>query len=73
MADEIKQWEYRVQTFGRFWTGVKTEEIQEILNQWGEEGWEVISATAFENYNQVHVIAKRSLSRNTRRSRNMPE
>ena len=31
MAEEIKQWEYRVQTVGSFWSGVKADELEQFL------------------------------------------
>ena len=72
MADEIKLWEYRVQTVGGFFTGVKADVLEELLNQWGEEGWEVVSTHIIENANKINVIAKRPLTRSTRRGRSMP-
>lgn len=72
MAEEIKQWEYRVQTVGGFFVGVKAETLEEALNQWGEEGWEVVSTHIIENANKINVIAKRPLTRNARRERSMP-
>jgi hypothetical protein len=42
MAEEIKQWEYRVQTIGSAF-GTKDENIEETLNEWGDEGWEAIN------------------------------
>ena len=38
MYEEIKQWEYRVQTVGGFFSGIKAEELEELLNEWGEDG-----------------------------------
>jgi hypothetical protein len=73
MAEEIKQWEYRVQTVGSFWSGVKADELEQLLNEWGEEGWEVVSTHIIENVNKINVIAKRPLTRVTRRSRSMPQ
>lgn len=73
MSNEIDKWEYRVETFGSFWSGVKAEDVQETLNQWGEQGWEVVSATAFEHYNKIYVVAKRPLTRETIRKRSMPQ
>jgi hypothetical protein len=73
MTNEIEKWEYRAETFGGFWKGIKMEDVQEILNQWGEQGWEVVSATGFEHYNNIHVIAKRPLTRETIRKRSMPQ
>jgi hypothetical protein len=72
MAEEIKQWEYRVQTVGGFFLGVKADELEELLNQWGEEGWEVVSTHIIENANKINVIARRPLTRATRRERSRP-
>ena len=72
MAEEIKQWEYRVQTVGGFFTGVKADALEELLNEWGEQGWEVASTHIIENANKINVIAKRPLTRNARRERSMP-
>lgn len=73
MAEEIKQWEYRVQTVGSFWVGVKADELEQLLNEWGEEGWEVVSTHIIENVNKINVIAKRPLSSTTKRFRSMPQ
>ena len=73
MAEEIKQWEYRVQTVGSFWSGVKADELERLLNEWGDEGWEVVSTHIIENVNKINVIAKRPLTREIRRSRSMPQ
>lgn len=72
MAEEIKLWEYRVQTVGGFFKGVPADELEELLNGWGEEGWEVVSTHILENANKINVIAKRPLTRATRRERSMP-
>ena len=72
MAEEIKQWEYRVQTVGGFFKGVPAVELEQILNEWGEEGWEVVSTHIIENANKINVIAKRPLTATTRRQRSRP-
>ena len=72
MTDEITQWEYRVQTVGSFWSGVKAEELEQLLNEWGEEGWEVASTHVLENTNKINVIAKRPLTDRARRRRSLP-
>ena len=72
MSEEIKQWEYRVQTVGGFFSGIKAEELEELLNEWGEDGWEVVSTHIIENANKVNVIAKRPLTDRTRRERSRP-
>ncbi len=38
MNNELPNWEYRVQAVGGFWTGVKAEELEQLLNDWGVEG-----------------------------------
>ena len=70
--NELQKWEYRVQTVGGFWTGVKAEELEQLLNEWGEEGWEVVSTHILENQNKINVIAKRLLTREVVRRRSMP-
>ena len=72
MYEEIKQWEYRVKTVGAFFSGVKAEELEELLNEWGEDGWEVVSTHIIENYNKINVIAKRPLTDRVRRERSRP-
>ncbi len=72
MADEFKQWEYRVETVGGFWAGVKADILEQLLNSWGTEGWEVVSTHILENQNKINVIAKRPLTDRTRRARSMP-
>lgn len=72
MYEEIKQWEYRVQTVGAFFSGVKAEELEELLNEWGEDGWEVVSTHIIENANKINVIARRPLTDQVRRERSRP-
>jgi hypothetical protein len=72
MAEESVSWEYRVQIFGTFWSSVKPEEMEKELNEWGQEGWEVVSSVVVENTNKITVIAKRPLSNKVRRMRSMP-
>lgn len=72
MADETKLWEYRVQTVGGFFKGVPADELEELLNEWGVDGWEVVSTHILENANKINVIAKRPLTRAALRMRSMP-
>ncbi len=72
MTDEYQAWEYRVQTVGSLWTGVKAGELETILNEWGLDGWEVVSTHIIENANKINVIAKRPVTERTRRRRSMP-
>lgn len=72
MTEETRLWEYRVQTVGGFWSGVKADELEQLLNEWGEQGWEVVSTHILENQNKINVIAKRPLTDRMRRMRSMP-
>lgn len=71
MAEEIKLWEYRVLTIGSMF-GTKDENIEATLNEWGEQGWEAINVYTPENSGKVTIVAKRPLTRATRRQRSMP-
>ena len=71
MADEIKQWEYRVQTIGGLF-GTKDEHIQGTLNEWGSEGWEAINVFTPEGSGKITIVAKRLLTDRARRRRSMP-
>jgi len=72
MYEETKHWEYRVQTVGGFFSGIKADELEEMLNEWGEDGWEVVSTHIIENANKINVIAKRPLTDRVRRERSRP-
>ena len=72
MADEIKQWEYRVQTIGSLF-GTKDEYIQAVLNEWGLEGWEAINVFTPEGSGKITIVAKRLLTDRARRLRSMPQ
>lgn len=65
-------WEYRSETFGSAWSGLKDQALEAALNEWGAEGWEVINAIAIPGSNKVKVIAKRPLSERSRRQRDWP-
>jgi len=71
MPEEIIKWEYRVQTIGSVF-GTKDENIEATLNEWGEEGWEAINVYTPESSGKVTIVAKRRLTRTTRRGRSMP-
>jgi hypothetical protein len=71
MADEIKQWEYRVQTIGGVF-GTKDELIQDTLNEWGNEGWEAIHVFTPQGSGKITIVAKRLLTERARRMRSMP-
>lgn len=72
MAEETKQWEYRVQTIGSIF-GTKDELIQAMLNEWGEEGWEAINVYTPYGSGKITLVAKRLLTDRVRRWRSMPQ
>lgn len=72
MIEEIKQWEYRVQTIGSMF-GTKDENIEATLDTWGEEGWEAINVFTPEGSGKITIVAKRPLTERTRRARSMPQ
>jgi hypothetical protein len=72
MAEDIRQWEYRVQTIGGTF-GTKDELIQDTLDEWGMEGWEAVNVFTPSGSGKVTIVAKRSLSDRTRRLRTMPQ
>jgi len=72
MTEEIKQWEYRVQTIGSVF-GTKDEQIEAMLDQWGMEGWEAINVYTPYGSGKITIVAKRPLTERTRRMRSMPE
>ncbi|MEW5867942.1 MAG: DUF4177 domain-containing protein [Chloroflexota bacterium] len=69
---DIVRWEYRVATCGSALSGAKDEELEVLLDAWGEEGWEVISVHNPTNSNKVRIVAKRRLDSTTRRQRTWP-
>ncbi len=70
MAEEIKQWEYRVETIGSVF-GTKDENIEATLDSWGEEGWEAITVYTPYGSGKITIVAKRPLTEKTRRARTM--
>lgn len=70
MPEATQQWEYRVQSVGKFW-GIKDQDIETLLNEWGEEGWEAVAVFPASGGN-VTIVAKRPLTLATRRRRSMP-
>ncbi len=69
---ETTQWEYRLEGFGSFWSMIKDGELEAILNQWGEEGWGVVSVYTHHGSNKTFVVAKRPLTGESRRRKSWP-
>ena len=53
--------------------GTKDEAIEALLNEWGEEGWEVTHVYTPEGSGKVTIVAKRPLTRETIRQRSVPQ
>lgn len=70
MAESI-QWEYRVQTIGSIF-GTKDENIEDTLNEWGEDGWEAVNVYTPEGSGKVTMVAKRPITQGKRRTLSMP-
>jgi hypothetical protein len=73
MMSDMTKWEYRVFTWGSAWKSNKDEDLEALLNDWGEEGWEVISADHQVSSEKLKLIAKRLLTHPRRREPNYPE
>lgn len=72
MMSEKERWEYRVFTWGSAWKSNKDEDLEALLNEWGDEGWEVISAQHGPSSEKVKLIAKRQLTSARHRERRWP-
>jgi len=70
MTDQIS-WEYRARTIGGSF-GTKDEQIEDVLNEWGEDGWEAVSVYTPSGSGKVTLVAKRPLTDTARRERSMP-
>lgn len=60
-------WEYRTQQIGSIWKQIKDDELQEMLNEWGEDGWEVFQVVSLVNNYKLLIVARRPLSASARR------
>ena len=69
---ELQKWEYRFKTLGSVLKGIRDEELQELLDEWGNEGWEIIAVTQDSGTNKVRLFAKRPLTDRARRQRSIP-
>ena len=68
---ELIQWEYRVLSTGGFLSGPKDSRLEDLLNELGLEGWEVVGLTQRENTGKMTVVAKRPLTVSVRRQRSL--
>ncbi len=52
-------WEYRVETIGSYLRSTSDVDVEEMLAEWGQEGWEVIAFQPIYGSNKATIIAKR--------------
>jgi hypothetical protein len=71
MADTA-QWEYHVFSAGGFWSAPSEEQMESMLNELGQDGWEVVSSFPAHNSSKVTFVARRPLTRAIRRQRSWP-
>jgi hypothetical protein len=69
---ENTQWEYRIETVGSAFKGVKPEKLEIYLNEMGLDGWEVVSLHQPHSGSKVWITIKRPLRRSSRRRRTQP-
>ena len=72
MAETLQSWEYQVATIGSALHSPKDEELETLLNEWGEDGWEVINVIAPSGSNKIRIVARRPLTTASRRRRSRP-
>ena len=56
----MTKWEYKVLKEGHWFKGIRSEDIEEELNLWGEEGWELV--TVERQQNDLLVVLKRPVA-----------
>jgi hypothetical protein len=69
---ELQKWEYRFQTLGSVMKKIRDEELQELLDEWGTEGWEIFAVSQDPSMSKIRLYAKRPLTDRARRQRSMP-
>jgi hypothetical protein len=72
MTEATQSWEYQVDTLGSALHSPKDEELETVLNEWGEDGWEVISVITPSGSNKIRIVARRPLTAASRRRRSWP-
>lgn len=66
----LQRWEYRFETLGSAFSRPKDEQIEDLLNEWGEDGWELVSFSVESS--KLLFLARRPLTQTARRQRTMP-
>ena len=64
-------WEYRVETIGATFRGASDEDLEALLDEWGQDGWEVIAFHPIYGSNKIAIVAKREQTSSRRRNSNV--
>jgi len=60
-------WEYRVETIGSTFRSTSDDDVEELLDEWGQDGWEVITFHPIYGSNKATIVAKREQDSSSRR------
>ena len=63
-----KIWEYRVETIGATFRSTSDEDTETLLDEWGQDGWEVIAFHPIYGSNKITIVAKREQISSRRRN-----
>lgn len=61
----MTKWEYKVLKERHWLKGIRAEEIEEELNLWGEDGWELVAIERQQN--ELLAVLKRPVGSSRRR------
>lgn len=70
---DTASWEYRVEKIGSPMRSPKPELLAEILNQAASEGWEPLHLSPVSTTNQLFIVLRRPVTRQSRRRASWPE
>jgi hypothetical protein len=66
------RWEYYVETLGSTWKTSRDDELTAVLNELGNDGWEIFHTEQLPSSNKLRLIAKRPLSGPVRKEKSWP-
>jgi hypothetical protein len=64
-------WEYRVETIGSTFRSISDEDVETLLDEWGQDGWEVVAFHPIQGSNKITIAAKRQPDTARRRNSNL--
>lgn len=69
---ENNKWHYHVITVGSVLSSPKDEDLEELLNELGNQGWEIFAIHHHEGSNKLRMVGKKPVFDNPRRKRTWP-